>query len=128
MPPLERGRWVHYEVGRIIFSSGIIYLTIFCNTTAKEIVQYHEQAAQLNPLTINIEAENTPDSSVNTNCESQEEISAPTGYGKYEELSAWLNLLNETQIAALWSALSERLDPNLLERLVIQTQQKLSAR
>ena len=64
----------------------------------------------------------------NANCESQEKVSASIGYGKYEELSAWLNLLNETQIAALWSALSERLDPNLLERLVIQTQQKLSER
>lgn len=101
---------------------------VITRAKAKEIARHHEQAAQLNPLTINIEAENTPDSSVNTNCESQAEISAPIGYGKYEELSAWLNLLNETQIAALWSALSERLDPNLLERLVIQAQQKLSER
>ncbi len=101
---------------------------VITRAKAKEIVQHHEQSAHLNSLTTNLNTENTLVSSVNTNCESQEEISAPIGYGKYEELSAWLNLLNETQIAALWQALSERLDPILLERLVTQVQQKISER
>ena len=101
---------------------------VITRAKAKEIVQNHEQAAQLNPLTINIGAENTPTFSVNVNQESQGGIANSPSCDKYQELSAQLNLLNESQIATLWAALSERLSPNLLERLVIQAQQKLSER
>ena len=99
---------------------------VITRAKAKEIVQHHEQAAQLNPLTINIGAENTLTSSVNIDGDPLEEIANPPSYDKYQELSAQLNLLNESQIAALWQALSERLSPEMLERLVIQAQQKLS--
>ncbi len=98
---------------------------VITRAKAKVIVQLHEQS--INNPTTNIEAENTPVSSVNLNYESPEEISAPLSYDKYQELSAQLNLLTEGQIASLWQALSERLNPTLLERLVIQAQQKFSS-
>ena len=101
---------------------------VITRAKAKEIVQHHEQAAQLNPLTINIGAENTLTSSVNIDGDPLEEIANLPSDDKYQELTAQLNLLNESQIAALWQALSERLSPEMLERLVIQGQQKLSER
>jgi len=101
---------------------------VITRAKAKEIVQHHEQAAQLNSLTINIGAENTLTSTVNIDGDPIEEIANPPSSDKYQELSAQLNLLNESQIAALWQALSERLSPEMLERLVIQGQQKLSER
>jgi hypothetical protein len=99
---------------------------VITRAKAKAIVQLHEQA--IGNLTVNIEAENRPTSRVNLNQESVGEIAASPSYDKYQELSAQLNLLNESQIAALWQVLSERISPNLLERLVIQAQQKLSER
>ena len=99
---------------------------VITRAKAKTIVQQHEQAALLTqPLTINIEAENT--STSNVELASSAKISAPGSYDKYQELSEGLNFLDESQIAALWQALSERLSPNLLERLVIQAQQKFSS-
>jgi hypothetical protein len=99
---------------------------VITRAKAKEIVQLHEQS--INNLTINIGAENSPTSRVNLNQESVGEIAAPPSYDKYQELSAQLDLLNESQIAALWAALSKRLSPKLLKRLVIETQQKLLER
>jgi hypothetical protein len=99
---------------------------VITRAKAKEIVQLHEQS--IDNLTVNIGAENSPTSRVNLNQESVGEIAASPSYDKYQELSAQLNLLNESQIAALWQVLSERISPNLLERLVIQAQQKLSER
>jgi hypothetical protein len=99
---------------------------VITRAKAKEIVQHHEQA--IDNLTVNIGAKNSPTSRVNLNQESVGEIAASSSYDKYQELSAQLNLLNESQIAALWQALSERLSPGMLERLVIQAQQKLSER
>jgi hypothetical protein len=100
---------------------------VITRAKAKEIVQLHEQS--INNLTLNIETENSSTSRVNLNQESVEEIAAPPSDAhRYQELSAQLNLLNESQIAALWAALSKRLSPNLLKRLVIETQQKLLER
>ena len=97
---------------------------VITRALAKEIVFHHEQS--INNLTLDIEAENSSTSRVNLNQESVGEIAAsPSDDHRYQELSAQLNLLNESQIAALWAALSKRLSPNLLKRLVIETQQKL---
>jgi len=102
---------------------------VITRAKAKAIAFAHEQAAQLSPLTIDIGAENTPTSGGNLNQEFQEQIAAPpSDDDRYQQLSAQLNLLNESQIAALWAALSKRLSPNLLKRLVIETQQKLLER
>ncbi|PSB28840.1 DUF3102 domain-containing protein [Chlorogloea sp. CCALA 695] len=92
---------------------------------AKSIVQQHRQAAQITQPLNTIDIENT--STLNFELESSKVISTPNNSDRYQELSAQLNFLNETQIAALWQALSERLSPNLLKRLVVQAQQKLSS-
>ena len=100
---------------------------VITRAKAKEIVLHHEQS--INNLTLDIETENSPASRVNLNQESVGEIAAPSSDDdRYQELSAQLNLLNESQIAALWAALSKRLSPNLLKRIVIETQQKLLER
>ncbi len=98
---------------------------VITRAKAKAIVLDHEQS--INNLTTNIEAESTLVPDVSLNYESQEKIAASISYDKYQELSSQLNLLSESQIADLWQALSERLNPTLLERLVVQAQQKLSA-
>ncbi len=92
---------------------------------AKKIVQQHRQAAQVTQSLNTIDTENT--STLNFELEFSEVISTSSNYDRYQELSAQLNFLDETQIAALWQALSERLSPNLLKRLVVQAQQKLSS-
>jgi hypothetical protein len=95
---------------------------VITRAKAKAIVQLHEP---IDNSTIDIETENTPVSNVDLPCESQP--SAPLSHDKYQELRDGLNLLTESQVAALWQALSDRLNPTLLERLVVQTQQKLSS-
>ncbi len=91
----------------------------------KGIVQQHRQAAQVTQPLNTIVTENT--STSNFELESSRAVSTPNNYDRYQELSAQLNLLDETQIAALWQALSERLSPNMLKHLVVQAQQKLSS-
>lgn len=96
---------------------------VITRAKAKASVQLHEPP--IDNSTIDIDIENTSVSSVDLPCEPQP--SPPLSHDKYQELSDGLNLLTESQIAALWQALSDRLNPTLLERLVVQTQQKLSS-
>jgi len=97
---------------------------IITRTKAKGIVQQHRQTAQITQSLNTIDTENA--STLNFDLESSV-VSTPNNHDRYQELSAQLNTLNETQIADLWQALSERLSPNLLKRLVVQAQQKLSS-
>lgn len=93
---------------------------VITRAKAKAIVQLHEPPIANSIVDINVE--NTSVLSVALPDEPQP--SAPLSHDKYQELSDGLNLLTESQIAALWQALSDRLNPTLLERLVVQTQQR----
>lgn len=103
---------------------------------AKALVQQHSQPSQPNDDVIDVETENASTSSVGVKSDFNAETPLPDDSDRYSELSAQLHLLNEAQTAAMWQALSQRLNTKYLtwhnwskeklERLVAQAQQAIA--